>query len=373
MRVSETIYFWFLKLMIEFFSSFLETSVLLVVITSCQSPEQHRFVLFPRSMMEPSLQLRIVAIFVIIFVSGLGLASPQILKFFVKDEKTDEKTEPGNPHHSNGHHHHGTLLETPVFRITKTFTGGLLLAVALCHLLGDSVSFLSDDGFISATEGYPIPEAGAVTGCLFVLGLELLGKLLSTSYDQQRVARQPLQEANIEAAIHEHNEESSCPHQHLSTNVTTVARLLIFELSIAMHSVVIGFSMGSMTNAASIGALLIAFVFHQLFEGVCLGILLMEVEQLSIFVRTLLQMIFILSLAIGIVLGIVTVQSVTSNLVSGVANSFAAGCLIYGSLVNIIGEEFSKVVANEPAYLKPMMYGGVVTGCGFMGLIAVWA
>ena len=324
----------------------------------------------PIKRMEESLVLRIVAIFVIIFASAVGLASPSFLKLWSSRKEEKEGSNESAPDGHHHRHHPGGLTEMPSFRILKTFTGGLLLSVAVIHLLGDAVNDLSDDSIVAATEGYPIAQAAAVTGCLFVLGLELFGKYLSDAFGPKEVVELS-KEMVVEEAFPDFHGDT-CPHKHLNNGVTTVLRLCVFELSIAIHSVAIGFGLGSLSNLNAIEALMIAIFFHQLFEGVCLGLLIIEIE-LTVFVRTLLQSIFVLSIALGIILGIVATESVTANRVSGVANAFAAGCLIYGSLVNIIGEEFSRVVSDEPASLKPLMYGGVVVGCGFMGLIAIWA
>ena len=316
---------------------------------------------------------------------------PVGLKLFITDKHEEIKEQNHNhdqintttnsspviPQAEDGHSH-GGLIEMPVFRVMKTFTGGLLLSVALIHLLPDSLNDLSDPELVAKTQGYPIAQASVVCGCLFVIGLQLLGKFINDWFDQRRRQRRSHHSHShskdegieLENALHVHGE--SCPHEHLSTSVSTVLRLVVFELSIAIHSLAIGFGLGSTTNIGTIQALMIAMVFHQIFEGVCLGLLFMEVE-LSVWLQALLRLIFSLSLAVGIVLGIVATDSITSSRVSGIANAFAAGCLVYGALVNIIGEEFSKIVSNEPANLKPLMYAGVVTGCGFMALLAIWA
>jgi len=41
------------------------------------------------------------------------------------------------------------------FRALKSFSGGLIVAVAFCHLLSDSVDDLNDDQLVFGTPGYP--------------------------------------------------------------------------------------------------------------------------------------------------------------------------------------------------------------------------
>jgi len=84
-----------------------------------------------------SLELRLGAIFEIFLVSAFGAYFPQYLLRF------------GNPNSDE------QFSQSLLFRSLKVFSGGLVVAVAFCHLLGDSIADLNDDNLVSGTPGYP--------------------------------------------------------------------------------------------------------------------------------------------------------------------------------------------------------------------------
>ena len=58
----------------------------------------------------------------------------------------------------------------------------------------------------------------------------------------------------------------------------------------------------------------------------------------------------------------------------GIANGVAAGFLIYAGLVEIVSEEFSRVVESEKSTVdKPFMCLMLFVGALFMGMLAVWS
>jgi hypothetical protein len=84
--------------------------------------------------MSTSFLINIGAIFVIFTVSMIGAYTPQFLKGQISTLQ---------------------FADTLSFRSLKTFSGGLIVAVAFCHLLSDSVEDLNDDQLVFGTPGYP--------------------------------------------------------------------------------------------------------------------------------------------------------------------------------------------------------------------------
>jgi zinc transporter 1/2/3 len=74
--------------------------------------------------------------------------------------------------------------------------------------------------------------------------------------------------------------QSSCDHTHAinmiagSDSIGVIIKAYMMEISVAIHSVIIGIALGSLAgpeNLAPLSALLIAICFHQFFEGLGLG------------------------------------------------------------------------------------------------------
>jgi len=117
--------------------------------------------------MEQSLQLRVVAIFEIFIISAVGAYLPQYIieqTTLKKDSEVTVATEVNNESQQ--------ISETLLFRSLKCFSGGLVVAVAFCHLLADSVGDLSDDSLVKGTPGFPLTMSLAMTGVIFLVCLE---------------------------------------------------------------------------------------------------------------------------------------------------------------------------------------------------------
>ena len=97
----------------------------------------------------------------------------------------------------------------------------------------------------------------------------------------------------------------------------------------------------------------IAFVFHQSFEGLGLGVVI-ALSKLHFGNKVLLAVIFCSTTPIGIAIGIglgsfYDAESTQNMYARGVLNAFASGNLIYIALVEMIAEDFhSSGVQNRP-------------------------
>ena len=233
-----------------------------------------------------------------------------------------------------------------------------------------------------------------ICGMLFTLGLEQLTLYI---YNRTKEKHCPVYDPNKSLPSHGHHHVSDpehgvtpsetsvvshdhhmCDHAHPFSDAETLSNVLVFEASIGLHSIIIGFGLGSLDDVPSIISLLCALTFHQFFEGFTLGMLISEVHvlnhiQSSDGFKFFLLAFFALSTPIGIIMGMRITGSQLGDTISGLANGFAAGCLVYGGLVEIISEEFSRVVEKERPYVKPLMYSAACFGCAAMAILAIWA
>ncbi len=101
--------------------------------------------------------------------------------------------------------------------------------------------------------------------------------------------------------------------------------------------------------------LVIAFVFHQGFEGLGLGVVI-ALSNLQLSRKLLLALIFCSTTPIGISIGIgmqnmYDSESTQNMYARGILNAFASGNLIYIALVEMISEDFhSPGVDGRPKY-----------------------
>ncbi|KAI8871572.1 ZIP zinc/iron transport family [Ramicandelaber brevisporus] len=192
----------------------------------------------------------------------------------------------------------------------------------------------------------------------------------------------------------------------------------VLELGIALHSVIIGITLG-VTGQDEFKTLLAAIVFHQCFEGMALGARISSIflspamnryelvskdselsdeidnekaasqsnskQQSARAVRSAMlhslmnALFFIITTPIGVAIGIGITSTYRPNsqsalLTQGIFDALSAGILIYTALVSLMAEEFSgEKFARKTKSAKTMAFIALYLGAAAMAIIGIWA
>ncbi|ORX77536.1 Zinc/iron permease [Anaeromyces robustus] len=124
----------------------------------------------------------------------------------------------------------------------------------------------------------------------------------------------------------------------------------LVELSVAIHSILIGFAFG-LTNVNKIIPLTFALLFHQFFEGMAISTIFLEAKFTRIKPYIVMIGLFTLTLPIGAFIGIIVRESFndddpTSIAIQGCIDIIASGILIYDSLANILSSHTNSKIWN---------------------------
>lgn len=190
---------------------------------------------------------------------------------------------------------------------------------------------------------------------------------------------------------HSHIEQcrpTVCGHTHVDAfdladlQRRKVSTYILF-LSVALHSVIIGSTLGMVSDAAFFG-LLAALVFHQGFEGLALGVKLVESHKLdpgfgtraSNLPTVLLSLLFVLAAPMGVILGIflrslIDPDSEMSRVVQGSLEALSAGVLIYVGLVTFLSGELNVHTGTTGG--KAAMMIMLWLGAAAMVVVGIWA
>ena len=162
----------------------------------------------------------------------------------------------------------------------------------------------------------------------------------------------------------------------------------VMEISVAIHSIVLGVSLGALAgkqNVKTLEALIAALVFHQFFEGLGMGV---AIQQARLTLKTakvvMFVLVFALSVPMGVVIGLLVTyypnksvdeetQELNAQLTMGVFNSIAAGLLIYISMIEMLAEDFQSTVLFNNLALRAKMYASLCLGALLLAIIAIWA
>jgi zinc transporter 1/2/3 len=167
-----------------------------------------------------------------------------------------------------------------------------------------------------------------------------------------------------------------------SDSVSTLIKAYMMELSVALHSVIIGMSMGVLSQPSemeTLHSLIVAISFHQFMEGLGLGTVLQSPSlNLSPIKRYLFITMFGISVPVGIIIGILITRNGTPGhdrtlaLITGSLNSLAAGILIYVALVEMVAEDFQASAIATRGGLKACMIAALLAGSCIMALLAAF-
>ncbi|KAH7914930.1 zinc iron permease [Hygrophoropsis aurantiaca] len=131
-----------------------------------------------------------------------------------------------------------------------------------------------------------------------------------------------------------------------------IVGIIVLQLGIMIHSLVIGLTL-SITTGPEFTSLLIALIFHQLFEGLSLGIRIAllpssrdrEFKYLAV-LKPILSLLFAITTPIGIALGILIFGGGSDDgkpymlLTRGLMAAISAGMLIYAACVEMLAADF---------------------------------
>lgn len=188
---------------------------------------------------------------------------------------------------------------------------------------------------------------------------------------------------------HHHGQEEMFTNLMHSSSTRDVVSVYVMELSVAIHSIIIGVEIGLLAgteDTVTLVSLTIAICFHQFMEGFGLGTTLCNVlggynaasGLLGNFKLFLFVLIFAVTVPLGIVIGIVTAssesaESDSSVLAKGIASSLAAGSLLYISLAEMMAVYFNAPELSHQPGLKIAMLLSACAGTAILAILAIWA
>lgn len=156
-------------------------------------------------------------------------------------------------------------------------------------------------------------------------------------------------------------------------------QITLIEGGILFHSVFVGMTIS--ITAEGFIVLLIAIVFHQMFEGLGLGTRIADVPYPKTSPRPWLLVVAFGSTApIGQAIGLATRGSYDPNsafglIIVGVFNAISSGLLIYAALVDLLAEDFlsEEAAHTMPGSKKTVAFIYVLMGAAGMAIVGAFA
>jgi zinc transporter 1/2/3 len=319
-----------------------------------------------------NLPLSVASIFVIFIASLLGASLPGLLSL------------------SN----HPKVVTT--IKILAFAGTGVILSTSIIHLLLPAQETLSSsclpDAWLTSYPSY------AFLICLIAISLMFMGDYMITTFIMETFKKK---EATVAAAasdetntasgssiagpckVHSPCKDLECGGRPLLT-VTPESRLqytavILAEISIALHSVIIGLVLG-VAPASEVAVLLIALTFHQMLEGVALGSAAVD-AGLGRKAYAILVLVFSLTTPLGTAVGIAVRSSMNPNgvdvlLSQGILDAICAGMLIYLAFSEHLNAFKSQAIwlrGQGSLLVTVSCLAAFAAGVSVMAVIGVWA
>lgn len=338
-----------------------------------------------------SVPLHVGAIFVVLFASLIGTGFPLLGKRV-------------------------PALDIPeyVYVLGKCLGTGVMVAVGFVHLLGDAAQnfrvWCVPKAFAQAYEGWAFLFAVVAVVLMHMIDI-VIGGLITDLYKEQEetgslsdslqtnekdVAAVSTEEENpisplvLETSAREPtaHEAHVLHHSHglpegRKSHAQFVVAAVCMEFGTTLHSLFVGLDVGVM-NDNKIKPILIALVFHQMFEGLAMGARLADAE-FSLSLEMVMMMMFSFSAPLGAAVGTVCVSisktaltGASYVLTSSILDSLCGGILVYLGLTLMLTDfpaDMKRLcVPGTPrCTLKRVgLFAGLWIGAAGMVLIGKW-
>ncbi|KAI9326214.1 ZIP zinc transporter-domain-containing protein [Obelidium mucronatum] len=227
------------------------------------------------------LRFHIAGIFIVLLTSGFGIFSTLTLSLYRQKLKSYQ-----------------TIIAN-ILLLFKMFGIGVIAGTAWIHLLPDAFSQFSSPCLEQSWKAY-----GPAKSTVEFFNVIPASHGAATDFDQ-------------------------------SLSTSRGLPTIILELGILFHSLIIGITLG-VTPDGSFSTLLGAVCFHQMFEGMALGVLIGSLGNLTASTRLILGLLYPLTTPVGIAIGIAVRNSYNSNsshliILQGILDSLSAGILFFNT------------------------------------------
>lgn len=235
------------------------------------------------------------------------------------------------------------------------WSGGVLLGIALNHMLADSLGQTAEA--YQEMHGFPVASFVLGIGFLFMMGVEMYtGTCESTS-------PVVVEHTNSEVLLPSSASVSGC-RRGSQTQLEASYVGTLFGLT--LHSVVEGMALGLQADLTSVLVFLLAIALHKGFAAFALATTFCRAgESKRVDLKAWTLFIFVAGTPIGILLG-VFINYADIAMIAGFAQAFAAGTTLHIAWFDLISPSCEGAEKQMP------LFGLVFGGYMFMSILAFW-
>ncbi|KAI9047789.1 hypothetical protein LZ554_008499 [Drepanopeziza brunnea f. sp. 'monogermtubi'] len=310
-----------------------------------------------------NMRLRVGLIFVIFVTSGFAVFAPFLLQRFSK-----------------------LTLKSIIFTILKQFGTGVIIATALVHLLTHAQMQFANE-CLGDLVYHATAAAIAMGGILLSFAVEYIGNrcvarrnqaepLPVDSEEQLSTSRKG---TNPTVPSTSNTSIAALGHAHpIGLHPDTHFSVAVLEAGVMFHSILIGINLNVTPNSAY-NTLFVVILFHQMFEGLALGIRIAGLKSsTSLLTKIIMAGAFALITPLGMAIGAGVLETFNGNdpttiVTIGTLNALSAGILLWVGLVEMLAHDWMYGELANAGLVKGLVGGAsLVAGLALMSLLGRW-
>ncbi|KAF6262375.1 ZIP family transporter [Scenedesmus sp. NREL 46B-D3] len=283
-------------------------------------------------------------------------------------------------------------------RLLRGFGGGVILALALVHIIPSAI------GELNSLMVFPVGGCAILFGIIALVLIDNTMTAVLTPPAQKQHIRDSLNSDSHETKAYRQHHHSAAPagssdpkrevavqrdveaataarpatHAHQCMNSLGASSWLASgsKPASSVRQYVTAYSMEAASRSLVV-TLMVALAVHQGLEALALGSVL-ALTSFSFIKKMFMLVMYSITLPVGIAIGIAVSssydpRSVTSRAVQGTLNGVSGGLLLYISMFQLIAEEFSREDLLVLTKLRLGMYASLCLGVASMCILGIWA
>ncbi|KAJ3230129.1 hypothetical protein HDU78_008598 [Chytriomyces hyalinus] len=262
-------------------------------------------------------------------------------------------------------------------QLSKMFGIGVLLSTAWIHLLPSAFEQFSNPSLDPYWKEYGTNHVGlfALIATFIVQRIEFSAKNAMSQLNARLDARTSIQMESGDAPCEE--TPLIAPATSSSYPGNKEVTVVLLEIGILFHSAIMGVTLG-VSPSDAFSKLIVPICFHQLFEGMALGVLVGGLNVSKSHKRVLWGLYPIATpIAVGIGAAIRSIYNPDSPaiiLAQGILEALSAGILFYNTYVELMSEEVvhSLKFHTYSHGFKQVCFLAMYLGAASMAIVGIW-
>ncbi|KAL8942840.1 MAG: hypothetical protein Q9211_001226 [Gyalolechia sp. 1 TL-2023] len=269
-----------------------------------------------------------------------------------------------------------------IFTVLKQFGTGVIISTAFVHLLTHA-------DLMFANECLGALKYEATTTSIVVAGAFIAFLVQYTSFRlfeaRSRNVTPKSSDGHTESMSGDTSDQSSQTHVQIKGQIKgqmpsldDPLSVLILEAGIIFHSAIIGVTL-VVAGDSFYKILLVLVIFHQMFEGLALGVRISKLGTVRLRNKLLMASAFALITPLGMAIGLGVLNSFNGNdkatiIAIGTLDAFSAGILVWTGFIQMWGNDWMYGDLRDAGVVQTCLgMAALVSGLVAMSVLGKWA